>query len=151
MIRTVGICAGSGGSVLKDCDADLLFTGELTHHEALAATERGAAVVTLFHSNSERGFLHSVMKDQLSKMLKTEWQETREAMSTEGLNEEWEDALNDDSVAVEVSGRDRGSALPTYLAGDSVTNYCLLTTCFCVDPYGMVLLQGSRVEGTKIS
>lgn len=44
---------------------DLLFTGELSHHEALAAVERGSSVVTLFHSNSERGYLWDVVRQKL--------------------------------------------------------------------------------------
>lgn len=43
-IRKVGICAGSGGSLLRGVDADLLFTGELGHHDALAAVESGKVV-----------------------------------------------------------------------------------------------------------
>lgn len=66
-IRTVGVCPGSGGGVLMKGGQlpDLLFTGELSHHEALAAIERGSAVVTLFHSNSERGYLWDVMRQKL--------------------------------------------------------------------------------------
>ncbi|RAO68871.1 uncharacterized protein BHQ10_004883 [Talaromyces amestolkiae] len=66
-IRTVGVCPGSGGGVLMKGDQlpDLLFTGELSHHEALAAIERGSAVVALFHSNSERGYLWDVMRQKL--------------------------------------------------------------------------------------
>lgn len=126
-IRTVGICPGSGASVFKNCQADLLFTGELSHHEALAATERGASVVTLFHSNSERGFLHGSMREQLRKTLETEWKRVREEMKTsDSVNEEWKEALEDDDVQVEVSERDR-------------------------DPYGVVILEESKQEGTKIS
>jgi dinuclear metal center YbgI/SA1388 family protein len=64
-IKSMGICAGSGSGVLKDCDADLLFTGEMTHHDALRATMMGQTVVTVFHSNSERRFL----KDRLAPAL----------------------------------------------------------------------------------
>lgn len=67
-IRTVGVCPGSGGGVLMKGGSplpDLLFTGELSHHEALAAIERGSSVVTLFHSNSERGYLWDVMRRKL--------------------------------------------------------------------------------------
>ncbi|KUJ14821.1 NGG1p interacting factor 3 [Mollisia scopiformis] len=60
-ISSIGICAGSGGSLLNGLDVDLLFTGELSHHEALAAIEQGKCVVTVFHSNSERGFLNQRM------------------------------------------------------------------------------------------
>ena len=73
VIRSVGICAGSGHEVLKNVDADLLFTGELSHHDALAATEKGKCVVTLFHSNTERGFLGSALKGKLTKVLREEW------------------------------------------------------------------------------
>ncbi len=64
-ISSVGICAGSGGSMLGNLDVDLLFTGELSHHEALAAVENEKCVITTFHSNTERKFLKYVMKKQL--------------------------------------------------------------------------------------
>ncbi|MCJ1420622.1 hypothetical protein MMC32_006980 [Xylographa parallela] len=120
-ITTAAICAGSGGDVLKAVTADLLFTGELSHHEALAATERGASVITLFHSNTERGFLHSVMKEKLSKVLREEWERVRTEVKDEGVHGEgWEEALEDEGVLVEVSERDR-------------------------DPFGIVILQSEQV------
>lgn len=131
MIRSVGICAGSGQEVLKNVDADLLFTGELSHHDALAATEKGKCVVTLFHTNTERGFLGSVLKDKLTKTIKEEWKRIREEVKDE-LNENWdladawEDALNDEDVLVECSERDR-------------------------DPFGIVILQSSTQEGKPLS
>ncbi|MCJ1258761.1 NGG1 interacting factor [Lignoscripta atroalba] len=125
-IRTVAICAGSGGSVLRDIDADLLFTGELSHHEALAATEKGRCVVTLFHSNTERGFLHSVLKEKLTATLKGEWKRVREEVRREGdLSPEWEDAVADEECLVEVSERDR-------------------------DPFGIVILQSSKQVGKPL-
>ena len=147
-IKTVGICPGSGGSVLKDCGADLIFTGELSHHDALAVTERGGCVVTLFHSNSERGYLHGVMRGLLQEEVRRQWGRVRDehsagkAMSESAAavvgmgggrddgeggvgGEELEDALADEGVSVEVSRVDR-------------------------DPYGIVVLQGSEVEGMKI-
>ncbi|PVH87881.1 NIF3 NGG1 interactin-like proteing factor 3-like 1 [Cadophora sp. DSE1049] len=68
-IKSIGICAGSGGSMLNGLDVDLLFTGELSHHEALAAVEAGSCVVTAFHSNSERAFLEQRMMPALRKTL----------------------------------------------------------------------------------
>jgi putative NIF3 family GTP cyclohydrolase 1 type 2 len=68
-IRTVGVCPGSGGSVIMKGAGplpDLLFTGELSHHEALAAIERGSAVITLFHSNTERGYMHNDLPHKLA-------------------------------------------------------------------------------------
>ena len=89
-------------------DVDLLFTGELSHHEALAAIESGKAVVTLFHSNSERGFLHSVLKEQLSTATDTEWATLRrEEKGRKDVSSEYLDALGDESFRVEVSERDR--------------------------------------------
>ncbi|CAG8128569.1 unnamed protein product [Penicillium olsonii] len=66
-IRTVGMCPGSGSGVLmRGGDIpDLLLTGEMSHHEALAATERGSVVISLSHTNSERGYLRSVMQPKL--------------------------------------------------------------------------------------
>ncbi|KAK5661708.1 hypothetical protein OQA88_9808 [Cercophora sp. LCS_1] len=69
-IRSVAICAGSGYSTLKDCDADLFITGEMSHHEALRLTMLGKAVLTVFHSNSERRFLRDVLQPQLERALR---------------------------------------------------------------------------------
>lgn len=125
-IRSVAICAGSGSSVLRDVEADLLFTGELSHHDALAATEQGRCVVTLFHSNTERGFLHSVLKEKLTTILRREWDSVREEVAEgEDLSSEWEDAVHDENVVVEVSERDR-------------------------DPFGIVILQASTQVGKPL-
>ncbi|KAB8293000.1 hypothetical protein EYC80_007362 [Monilinia laxa] len=68
-ISSIGICAGSGGSMLNGLDVDLLFTGELSHHEALAAVEQGKCVVTAFHSNTERAFLKDRMQSALTEAM----------------------------------------------------------------------------------
>ncbi|KAL8761680.1 MAG: hypothetical protein Q9184_002215 [Pyrenodesmia sp. 2 TL-2023] len=126
-IRSVGVSAGSGHSVLSGVDADLLFTGELSHHEALAATEKGQCVITLFHSNSERGYLSSVLRDKLTTVLKKEWERIRtEVAQGEELTPEWEDAVKDEDVLVECSQEDR-------------------------DPFGMVILESSKQEGKPLS
>ncbi|TVY59590.1 Protein NIF3-like protein [Lachnellula suecica] len=85
-ISSVGICAGSGGSMLNGLDVDLLFTGEMSHHEALAATEQGRCVITTFHSNSERRFLGARMRDVLREGVKNEIQEVIE-------KGQWEEGL----------------------------------------------------------
>ncbi|KAH7886441.1 NGG1p interacting factor 3 [Phlebopus sp. FC_14] len=56
-VRTVAICAGSGGSVVGGVDADVYFTGEMSHHEVLAAVAAGRYVVLCGHTNTERGYL----------------------------------------------------------------------------------------------
>ncbi len=109
MISSVAMCAGSGGSVLNPIeDVDLLFTGELQHHEALAAIERGQCVIALFHSNTERGFLHAVLKDQLRGKIQEEWDRVRQAEKEAGnLPEEMTEALDDEEIQVDVSQKDR--------------------------------------------
>ena len=55
---TYAVCPGAGGSVLGPLsDTDLLLTGEMGHHEVLAAVARGATVVLTDHTHCERGFL----------------------------------------------------------------------------------------------
>lgn len=76
-ISSVGICAGSGGSMLNGLDVDLFFTGDLSHHEALAAIEQGKCVITAFHSNTERAFLKQRMQHALTAKIK-EQSESRE-------------------------------------------------------------------------
>lgn len=125
-IRTVGICPGSGSSVISKSRTppDLVFTGELSHHEALAVIERGGCVISLFHSNSERGYLDAVMRDRLEQELQKRWAEEREK-SEEDQDESVKEILADESVSVLVSGRDR-------------------------DPFGIVVLQESHIEGEKV-
>lgn len=55
--RRAAVCAGAGGELLRDAlaaKADVFVTGELRHHDALRAVERGMTVVALRHSVSER-------------------------------------------------------------------------------------------------
>ncbi|KAE8356880.1 GTP cyclohydrolase 1 type 2/Nif3 [Aspergillus coremiiformis] len=110
MIRTVGVCPGSGSSVLMKGEVpDLLFTGEMSHHEALAAIERGKVVVALAHSNTERGYLRAVMRGRLEEVLRAEWEGQRaEALKgLEGGEEGLGEVLRDGECEVHVSERDR--------------------------------------------
>lgn len=116
-ISSVAICAGSGGSLFGGLgkngeeDVDLLFTGELSHHEALAAIEQGKCVIALFHSNTERGFLHGVLKPQLEQSVKEEWERVRKEeknrASSASLSEDHLEALEDDHIEIHVSEVDR--------------------------------------------
>jgi putative NIF3 family GTP cyclohydrolase 1 type 2 len=59
-VSRVAVCAGSGGEFVDDavrCGAQLLLTGELRHHDALAAVAAGLTVVCTLHSASERAVL----------------------------------------------------------------------------------------------
>ncbi|TBU50064.1 NIF3-like protein-like protein [Dichomitus squalens] len=64
-ISTIAICAGSGGSMLLGVDADVYFTGEMSHHEVLAAIQSGHNVILCGHTNTERGYLPWLAKDIL--------------------------------------------------------------------------------------
>ncbi|GAB4144371.1 MAG: Nif3-like dinuclear metal center hexameric protein [Planctomycetota bacterium] len=63
-IRTIAVAAGAGASVLRGAGADLYVTGEMSHHDALAAVRCGTAVILAGHSNTERGYL-PVLRDRL--------------------------------------------------------------------------------------
>ncbi|KAK1927399.1 GTP cyclohydrolase 1 type 2/Nif3 [Papiliotrema laurentii] len=68
-IESIAVCAGSGGSMFKGVKADLLFTGEMSHHEVLAAKAAGTAVILANHTNTERPYLTKVLQGWLQKEL----------------------------------------------------------------------------------
>lgn len=65
-VSSVAVCAGSGGSVLRNVDADLYITGEMSHHEVLHAVYNHSSVILCDHSNTERGYL-TVLKAKLEE------------------------------------------------------------------------------------
>lgn len=68
-VTTAACCAGSCGSLFKPAaagGATFYLTGEMRHHDALAASAAGMTCVCLGHSNSERMVL-----DDLRRQLKT--------------------------------------------------------------------------------
>mmetsp|Transcript_66648 Transcript_66648/g.118470 ORF Transcript_66648/g.118470 Transcript_66648/m.118470 type:complete len:114 (-) Transcript_66648:5-346(-) len=65
-VSNVAVCAGSGGSVLSGVSADLYLTGEMSHHEIIAANHAGTNVILTDHSNTERGYL-----PEMAEMLAT--------------------------------------------------------------------------------
>jgi putative NIF3 family GTP cyclohydrolase 1 type 2 len=69
IIKTTVACAGAGGGVLEGGQADLLLTGEMSHHQVLEATSCGSAVILCEHSNSERGFIQTKYKQLLEQAL----------------------------------------------------------------------------------
>ena len=62
-VSRAACCAGACGDLLNDAlaqKADLYLTGEIRHHDALKAAQRGMTVVCTLHSNSERKVLARV-------------------------------------------------------------------------------------------
>lgn len=94
----------------------------MSHHDALAITEKGGCVISLFHSNSERGYLHGVMKERLEGVLTKEWERVRKELKGEDKMDGVEEILEDEDVSVEVSSKDR-------------------------DPFGIVVMVESGMEG----
>ncbi|EUB62209.1 NIF3-like protein [Echinococcus granulosus] len=74
-VTAVAVCAGSGGSLFSQEAivqvADLLVTGEASHHEQLEAVARGATIITAGHSVSERGYLSQRLRPWLQHELAT--------------------------------------------------------------------------------
>lgn len=63
--RTIGLCAGAGGSLLAAAcrqDCQMFITGEMRHHDVLAAQSQGCTVVLAGHTNTERGYLKILRK-----------------------------------------------------------------------------------------
>ncbi|KAF9447840.1 NGG1p interacting factor 3 [Macrolepiota fuliginosa MF-IS2] len=69
-VRTIAICAGSGGSMLGGKEADVYLTGEMSHHEVLAAVAAGKHVIICGHDNTERGYL-PVLANKLRSELRS--------------------------------------------------------------------------------
>ncbi|KAF2359477.1 GTP cyclohydrolase 1 type 2/Nif3 [Trinorchestia longiramus] len=68
VVKTGAVCAGSGISVLREVQADLLVSGEMSHHDVLEYTQTNRSVILLEHSNSERGFLSAVLQPKLQQL-----------------------------------------------------------------------------------
>ncbi len=58
--RTIGVVPGSGASLVDLAQkegCEVFITGEMTHHEILAARHAGVSVLLAGHTNTERGYL----------------------------------------------------------------------------------------------
>jgi dinuclear metal center YbgI/SA1388 family protein len=57
-IKRVGVCAGAGGSLLEQAgEVDAFLTGEMRHHDVLAANAAGRTVILAGHTQTERPYL----------------------------------------------------------------------------------------------
>jgi dinuclear metal center YbgI/SA1388 family protein len=68
---TIGLCAGAGGSLLDTALAhgcELFLTGEMAHHDVLAAQMRGCTVALAGHTNTERGYLPVLRRELLERL-----------------------------------------------------------------------------------
>lgn len=72
LVKSAAVCAGTCGRIINlviAAGADLYLTGELKHHQALAAQEAGLTCICLSHTVSERFILKKIAK-LLQKPLK---------------------------------------------------------------------------------
>lgn len=72
LVKKAAVCAGTCGKIINTiiaAKADLYLTGELKHHQALAAQEANLTCICLSHTVSERFILKKLAK-QLQKKLK---------------------------------------------------------------------------------
>lgn len=72
LIKTAAVCAGSCGKIINliiAAKTDLYLTGELKHHQALAAKEANLTCICLSHSVSER-FILKKFASKMQKQLK---------------------------------------------------------------------------------
>lgn len=66
-VTCVAVCAGSGASLvdgLVSLGVEAMLTGELGHHDALSALDRGLSVILVGHHTSERPVL-AVARERL--------------------------------------------------------------------------------------
>ncbi|KAJ7201216.1 NGG1p interacting factor 3 [Mycena rebaudengoi] len=107
LVSRVALCAGSGGSMLGGVPADVYLTGEMSHHEVLAALAAGTHVILCGHTNTERGYL-PLLAEKLCAELALERAENEPAL--DHAEDEPEDrtllTLVDNAVEVLVSERD---------------------------------------------
>ncbi len=71
-VRRVAVAAGAGGELLNDATrarADVFLTGEMRHHDALAAVARGTAVIATMHSNSERAAVRAYARTLAARLV----------------------------------------------------------------------------------
>lgn len=69
--QVIGVCPGAGASLVDaaiDQGCEAFFTGEMRHHEVLAAQARGCTVILAGHTNTERGYL-PLLKQRMEAQL----------------------------------------------------------------------------------
>jgi dinuclear metal center YbgI/SA1388 family protein len=71
LVKTAAVCAGSCGKIINlviAAKVDLYLTGELKHHQALAAQQAGLTCICLSHTVSERFILKKFARQLQSRL-----------------------------------------------------------------------------------
>ncbi|MGH7132075.1 MAG: Nif3-like dinuclear metal center hexameric protein [Phycisphaerales bacterium] len=64
-VRCAGVCPGSGAGLMDaavEDGCDVYVTGEMKHHDVLAAMSRGLSLILAGHTATERGYLPTLAK-----------------------------------------------------------------------------------------
>ena len=72
VIKKVGLCSGAGGDMISAAiseGCDLFVTGDVKHHEALGAAEKGICVIDAGHYGTEKIFVKNLAA-KLTEMTK---------------------------------------------------------------------------------
>lgn len=68
-VRSIAVCAGAGGALLRKTRLlDVYLTGEMRHHDILAANADGVSVILTEHTHSERPYLPTLKKKMHEKL-----------------------------------------------------------------------------------
>ncbi len=68
-VKRAALCAGAGNQVLRDEErAQVVLTGEMSHHDVLAHLASGRGVILCGHTETERGFL-PVLAERIAERL----------------------------------------------------------------------------------
>ena len=68
-VSTIAVGAGCCSEILNNVKADMIITGEFSHHELLHENSRGVSVIVTDHSNTERGYIQ-VFRERFLNLLK---------------------------------------------------------------------------------
>jgi dinuclear metal center YbgI/SA1388 family protein len=77
VVRRVAVVAGSGGSMIRvaaQTGAELLITGDITHHQALEAMQIGMSLIDAGHFQTERAALEPFAGRLRREMAKRRWE-----------------------------------------------------------------------------
>lgn len=88
LIRKVGVCTGAGGEFYKEaaeCGCDLYISGDVKHHEVLAALGLGLCLIDGGHYGTEWIFSENMAR-QLRKKAETYSDSTEILETTQGKN-----------------------------------------------------------------
>ena len=83
-VKSVALCSGAGGDMVFEAaeqGIDAFVTGEIKHHELLAAGDAGLTVVDAGHFKTEY-----VVLSPLAKMLQRQFEEVDFLLSTSGTD-----------------------------------------------------------------